>query len=571
MVPDSAFIHVLAPVDVRNFTGLYNKAAYLLNIQFRHFKASKPYKNAQWYDPLVYKMEGVTLIPTYTNGSEVHCGISIAHQIKELYQTFTTVFESLPKQSDLQRKTNNNLLPRQKRAIGYIIGLVIALIVGAVIGTYLGPYTQQQINALPLVKDVDLLLHIDDQHHELVDNLEKRVNLAFKLLAERETEYKNLDSHVDIWNAVIRQLEHRTNQFVDFVSHLQHHRLSMTWFSTEQLRKIHNSVLQQAAQNNLTPLTTHLSDYFQLDVSYVVSDHYITAIIHVPATASPYNFKVYRYVPFPIPIANDSFLTITAREDIIAVGHNNEHRVLTQTQLNHCIQRYQKFICESPLITNTNFSTTCVGSLMDHNSFGIQAHCSLTTSPAQERVFQIANNQFAIYSPVTFTGRGLCLNGSHISALISRITKVTVPSGCNLSLRNHVLTVPVNVISASEPWVQSTKWDTLEVPRQLFANEVKRTNAIHQLFQDDEAIRTKVESQLDASLKTLNDAHDTIAQNAKNIITSVTNHHYLFIALSAAAALIASALCVCLCCRYCSAQPQYVPAPQQMTQLQQYQ
>jgi hypothetical protein len=172
---------------------------------------------------------------------------------------------------------------------------------------------------------------------------------------------------------------------------------------------------------------------------------------------------------------------------------------------------------------------------------------------------------------VTFTGRGLCLNGSHISALVSRITKVTVPSGCNLKLRNHVLTVPVNVISASEPWVQSTKWDTLEVPRQLFANEVRRTNAIHQLFQDDEAIRTKVESQLDASLKTLNDAHDTIAQNAKNIITSVTTHHYLFIALSAAAALIATAICVCLCCRYCSAQPQYVPAPQQMTQLQQYQ
>ena len=91
-------------------------------------------------------------------------------------------------------------------------------------------------------------------------------------------------------------------------------------------------------------------------------------------------------------------INIHACEYIIAVGHNNLYRVLTQTQLSNCQKHYQKFLCETPLITNTKVSTTCQGSLMDHNSIGIQTHCTMSTILTQESVFQITHNQLAIYS-----------------------------------------------------------------------------------------------------------------------------------------------------------------------------
>jgi hypothetical protein len=444
-----------------------------------------------------------------------------------------------------------------------VIGVITGIIAGAIVGTFIGPYTQQQISSIPLAKDMDLLLHIDDKHHQLLENLEKRVNIAFEILknSSRRT-HGDIDNHLLIWNAIIKHLDHRLDQFTNFISHLQDRRLSPTWFTKDQLQKIHEDVLAHAKRTNLNPLPQHLSDYFQLDVSYVRNNDYITAIIHVPASASPTIFKLYKYIPFPIPFNKDHILTIHTDQDIIAVGPNSEHKILSPSQLANCQKHYQKYICESPLITHTNFATSCVGSLMDHNHFGIQNHCTLRTSPSQEMVFQTATNSFAIYSPETFTGRGHCLNGTSMSALISKVTKVQVPSGCSLTLRHHVITVPVNVIAAGQPWVQHTKWDTLEIPKKLFANEIKRRNDIQRLFSEDDEVRSVIEAQLNSSLMDLQDAHDSIAKDAENFMFSINNHQYYILALAAVAAILFIILCICMCCRYCTAPtPAYVPAP----------
>jgi hypothetical protein len=319
---------------------------------------------------------------------------------------------------------------------------------------------------------------------------------------------------------------------------------------SQELQSIHDSVLKQAAKSDLLPLTQHLTDYFQMDVSYIRSEFFITAIIHVPATASDSFFKVFRYIPFPIPISDNLVLNIHAREEIIAVGHNNQHRVLSQTQLQNCNRHYNKYICETPLITNTNFSTTCVGALMDHNPVGIQTHCSISSAPAQEAIFQISNNQFAIYSPETFTGRGRCVNGTHLSALISTISKVIVPPGCTFYLRNHVLTVPVNAFTIAEPWVQETKWDTMEVPRQLLMNDLQRHVNIHQLLAKDVAAESKMQASLELSSAMMQAANRSITEETIKIRQAVTTHYWYIVGLASAGIAVLILICVCMCRRY---------------------
>jgi t-SNARE complex subunit (syntaxin) len=489
-------------------------------------------------------MSYLTLHPESSATLNKDAGISLAHQIMQIKSSFKNITEMLPKQSSEARHS------RHKRIIPYLIGLAAAAIVGAIVGTYFGPYNQAQLDALPLLDSMDLLLHIDSSHHHLLDDLNNRVNSAFQVLRAHDEDFRNFDNHITIWNAIIKHLQSRLDQFVDFVTQLQHRRLSLTWFTEQQMRNIHGSVLQQAHKNNLIPLTQHLTDYFQMDVSYVRSEHFITAIIHVPATASDSYFKVYRYIPFPIPLSDSHVLNIHAREDIIAVGHNNLHRVLSQTQLNNCNRHYNKYICESPLITNNNFSTTCVGSLMDHNPVGIQTHCSISSSPSQETVFQITNNQFAIYSPETFTGRGQCSNGTALSALISTISKVTVPPGCTFNLRNHVLTVPINVFTSAEPWVQQTKWDTLEVPKQLLLNDLRRQNAIHQLLSNDELAQAKMQTGLKMSDTLINAANMSITHQTLAVHQAVSMHFWFIIGLAVFCTITFITLCTCMCRRY---------------------
>ena len=219
-----------------------------------------------------------------------------------------------------------------------------------------------------------------------------------------------------------------------------------------------------------------------------------------------------------------------------------------------------------PLVTNTNFSTTCVGSLMDHNALGIQTHCSLSTSPSQETVFQISNSQFAIYSPETFTGRGKCINGTALSALISTISKVTVPPGCSFQLRNHVLTVPINAITTAEPWVQQTKWDTLEVPRQLLLRSTRRADAVHQLLANDDAASSVIQTLITKSAVALNSTHTKIT---KDITAAVEQHTWYLVGMAAFCLFFFVTVCFCLCRRYRNATaapnvyPSFVSLPTQ--------
>ena len=556
MVPDSAFIHVLVPVDLRNFSSLFDAAPKLLKEHLRTFRASTTYQYALDYVPHYDRMSYLTMHPEMRATQTNAAGISIAHQMYRIQATFNNITTMLPQKSDNEP---TDIRSRQKRIIPYLIGLAAAAIAGAIIGTLLGPYNQAQFNALPLLSDMDMLLHVDDEHHQMLDNLNERIEHAFAWLNETDTTYRNPDNHNTIWAAVVSHLQSKLDLFIDFVTQLQHRRLSLTWFSTKQLQKIHDSVVRQAQKNNLLPLTSHLTDYFQLDVSYVRSDHFLTAIIHVPTSSSNNFFRVYRYVPFPIPLSDHTVMHIHAREDIIAVGHNNQHKVLTQTQLDNCQRHYQLFICESPLTTNTNFSSTCIGSLMDHNALGIQTHCSISTKPSQESVFQVTNNQFAIYSPETFTGRGHCNNGSHLSALISTISQVTVPPGCTFKLRQHILTVPINAITAAEPWVQETKWDTLQVPRQLLLNDLRRREALHELLARDNVTQQSVHDHLRTSARLLNITHATIDQQTKEVHETVNRHKYYLVGLAAAAILIATVLLCCMCQRYRNAATMFQP------------
>ncbi len=353
MVPDAAFIHVLVPVDLRNFSNLFNAADMLLKHHLHQFRNSSEYKNAMYQDPDHDRTSYMLLNPEANATLNLDAGISIAHQIHQLQHSFNNITSMLPNHSD---HVSRGVHSRHKRIVPQLIGMAVSLIIGAIVGTMMGPYTARQFNTLPLLHNMDLLLHVDDEHHQL---------------KMKEDSYAKLDNHIAIWNAIIQQLQYRLNQFIDFVTQLQHRRLSLTWFTTSQVQPIHNSVIEQAEKHNIKHLTQHLTDYFQLDVSYIRSDNFITAIIHVPATAAFTNYKLYRYVPFPIPLSNTEFMTIHADHDIIAVGHDNKHKVLSQKQLNSCTKHYQNYVCQTPLITNTNFSTTCIRSLLDHDALGI--------------------------------------------------------------------------------------------------------------------------------------------------------------------------------------------------------
>ncbi len=557
LIPNSAYIHVVIPVDLRNYRQLFLTARELLRIDCQNIHNTKKYQDLRYYNSNLDNLNGVLMHPQRSNSTADAAGLSIAHQLDNILAKFDNIVKLMPQEVE---KRAPNSMHRSSRSITAIVFGGIALI--GILGTLFGLYSQKQLSTITIAKDLDLFLHIEEEHQDMINNLNKRLNLAMSILSEDHK--ADVINRQFVWLSVIEQLNHRLKQFHDFVTELQRHRLSMTWLTPKQMETLHQEVASQAQLHGLIPLPTHLSDYAQLEVSYLKSDKTISAILHVPTSSSKFTWTIYKYIPFPILLDNSTLLSVQAKDEIIAVGPDHNHKVLSRSQFERCLRRNHIFICESPLITATNFSTSCVGALMDHNQQAIEAHCTLHHLPIQEMVFQTAADQFAIFSPLTYTARGACHNGTAISALISKTSKVTVPNGCTLNLRQHSLSVPINVIATLTPWVQETKWDILGVPRKLLQESNQRTIKIQRLLQNDSDIESIIEGQLLSTVKHLQDAHERLEaqlQQAQELATYVT------IAVALAISFIVIGLCVCLAIRFHSRIPSYHPKSSRVEQI----
>ena len=120
------------------------------------------------------------------------------------------------------------------------------------------------------------------------------MNAAFNILSEQNR--ADVNNRYNIWQGIVNQLQHRLTQFIQFVTELQRHRLSMTWFNAHQMATLHHEVITKSAHHGLFPLPQHLSDYFQLEVSYIKSNSEIIAILHVPVSDTKSTWSIFKYM-----------------------------------------------------------------------------------------------------------------------------------------------------------------------------------------------------------------------------------------------------------------------------------
>ena len=86
------------------------------------------------------------------------------------------------------------------------------------------------------------------------------------------------------------------------VQQLHHRRLAVDLLFPAKMKAMHKSVMDAAQQDGFHPLTTQISDYFQIEVSYTRSDDDNIILVHVPCTKLTSLLTIFRYPPFPFPI-----------------------------------------------------------------------------------------------------------------------------------------------------------------------------------------------------------------------------------------------------------------------------
>ena len=76
----------------------------------------------------------------------------------------------------------------------------------------------------------------------------------------------------------------------------------MDLLSPEQMEILHSHVNAVALEEGFHNQAERASDYFQMEVTYLRTGKDIVIMLHVPCIKSKQLLKIYKYLPFPIPL-----------------------------------------------------------------------------------------------------------------------------------------------------------------------------------------------------------------------------------------------------------------------------
>ena len=443
----------------------------------RHKRATDPSEKPLIRNKrLTYWQENVKLRSDLLSAN--HIIEQLQHRIDELnkqVKTFpspygplpSSYFDPIPYHSSYPsfRHHTNETIHRQKRQLL----LAAAAITGAV-GTFMGLFNHVEINAIKnhlnnLDNSNNMLVHIAKEHEHriqhLVTDLSDLTNVIDKFFIYNPT---LLQARL---NRQISIITERIDILTDTFQHLQHHRLSIRLLSNHQLHILHNNVLESATKSHLTPLTSHIHDYYQLETSYMHTNDQLLIFIHVPCSSQDNIFTLYKYIPFPFPVfptlnsADSSLntiqdivnlehavspsqpmgLTVKADSDLIAIGkteHDKQYYViLTSADLAACYSRSHTFICEHHQVVRSDMAGTCLGSLFIQDPEGIEGNCRIERRPLREKVYQLSPTDHLVYTPSPLTTQIQCSNGSYFPLKIKATSRISIPHGCSVELTNH--------------------------------------------------------------------------------------------------------------------------------------
>lgn len=378
------------------------------------------------------------------------------------------------------------------------------IIAGSIIGTFMGIYSAIEINKIKsqiykIQEQQQLLIQITNKHqeqiHTLINDLTRLTSVVEALIQYNPTVfYAQMEEQIDLLNS-------RIDDTMEVIQQLQNHRLSVKLLTADQLKAMQNEVEHQAKMRGLSPLPTKISDYFQLDTTYTREGDNLLLLVHVPCVPDAHILKIFRYIPFPIPLPEPSLihphsiehalfngtfskqdimklqgagpaslgfqegLMVTPEADLIAIGMDQKYKLLTSAELDGCDRKPRIFLCDQHQVLKSKLHESCLGSLYLRSEAGVREHCKMKKEPLVEVVHQISSSSFLVFSPQDHTFQGTCRNGTQFPVPISvGNNEVHLPEGCRVSLSSHELLSDENVRVSSPALSKIWHWSPLDLP-----------------------------------------------------------------------------------------------------------
>ena len=413
----------------------------------------------------------------------------------------------------INRAVNKLRRNRKKRALPLLALAAGAGLFSGFVGTFMGSFNSAEI--------ANLQSKVTSNHEVLQKLVIVAENQKFDILHSNQLLDKVISyisaQHSNNPAAIMAKLEEqldlfssRVDKIVRACEHLHVRRLSIDLMDPVQLINTFNEVRLTAERRGYNLLSKVHSDLLQLETTYLRQGEDIVIVIHVPCVNHDDTLTLYRFISFPIPLpttlapnpetlgqvlisgevlsANASFepeklekfnwgraseaLYLLPEQPIIAIGGRQRYKLMSEGQLTSCTGHNFVRLCDKHQVLQTNLHETCLGSMYSRDINGVRRHCKFERRPLKEIVYQLSATEHLVFSPSPLTTQIACKDGTKLPLHLGQITKIEVPTDCEVSLNSHFIRSDYNAKISPPPLYFKWEWNPLELPADLLQDAI---------------------------------------------------------------------------------------------------
>ncbi len=281
------------------------------------------------------------------------------------------------------------------------------------------------------------------------------------------------------------------------VKSAQHHQLAPWALPHDVLDGFIDHITQVAKKKNLVPFVKFTSDLFKIEVShlYTRAKNEFPLILHILMVSNHNLLNLYKFLLLPIHFNFATNISITpdvGSTNLLTIGHSQSFQTISSANLHVFLPLGDTFFCKGRKVMEMSLKRSCLGALYMANSQSIQTHCQFKIAEAHEKIFELSENTWAVYSVGMISTNKDCPADNDITAMqIQSGDTIWIKPGCSVRTMDHI-------ISADESETIEVKIKTMDWTGKItdlfhYGNQ----EAIHQAVK---GLRTRYNGEFDTTI-----------------------------------------------------------------------
>ena len=418
MASDLAFGHINVPLTIDHLT-IREEIIKNFNQQLQNTTIPKKMKNSRRYH--------VKWLQNWSNQTAT----DILKYVDSMMNTFETDLDSL-------EDGEKNRIKRQ----------VIAAVLGGIVASLVTMFSQSTLEDVVTKKQnviaaqvQDNLIHINQNAHDVI-YLNKTLNEVLIHLYYMEEEENSEHTATMILQSTyaLGALAAQTEKILKAIEVVKTGRFSTDLATPEGLENAIVELKREALKSGRTIAVSNLLDLSLLPASYLynATSRVFHAIVHVPFATPHDEMDLYKYVPTPIQIAQDSklYASITNQDNMyLAVsGDGTTYKTFSVRDIQECTKFQNKFYCPNS-IEYKSIRPSCLVSLHKNNITEIRSFCDLSIHNHISDAIRLDESTYILIEtdPTELTVR--CDHGYYKNQMIQGVVRIGMKPGCTAFTR----------------------------------------------------------------------------------------------------------------------------------------